>query len=343
MTDLPGIRVDAVTAWLAEHTPQLTLPLSFELIAGGRSNLTYRVTDAAGHAWALRRPPLGHLLATAHDMAREHRIVSALGHTNVPVAPLVGLCDDLGVNDAPFYVMGFVDGVVLRDQQAALAVNPAVRRRACTTMIDTLVAIHHVDVDAVGLGTLGRKDGYIARQLKRWRQQFEDSKTRELPEIAHVHDVLVDRIPLQQGSGIVHGDFRLDNCILSPDGEMRAVLDWELCTLGDVLADVAQLLVYWCEPTDDAYTLESPPTVAPGFFTRDEVVSAYARQSPLDLSDFDFYLAFAYWKVACIIEGVYARFRDGAMGSADAGGDIETFARRVELLARRAAETASRL
>ncbi len=343
MTDLPGIRVDAVTAWLAAHTTGMASPLRFELIAGGRSNLTYRVTDAAEHAWALRRPPLGHLLATAHDMTREHRILSAMARTNVPVAPLVGLCDDLDVNDAPFYVMGFVDGVVLRGEQDALAVAPEVRRRSCTAMIDTLVAIHKVDADAIGLGSLGRKDGYIARQLKRWRQQFEDSKTRELPEIARVHDLLVDRIPAQQGSGIVHGDFRLDNCILSPAGDMRAVLDWELCTLGDVLADVAQLLVYWCEPTDDAYTLESPPTIAPGFFTRDEVVAAYAAQSPLDLSDFDFYLAFAYWKVACIIEGVYARYRAGAMGSATAGGDIETFARRVELLAHRAAETAARL
>jgi len=343
MTDLPGIRVDPVTAWLSSHAPGARAPFRFEQIAGGRSNLTYRVTDAAGHAWALRRPPLGHVLATAHDMSREHRIVSALAPTAVPVAPLVGLCDDPSVNDAPFYVMGFVEGIVLRDEASARAVAPKVRTHACESMIDTLVAIHQVDVDAVGLGTLGRKDGYVARQLKRWRQQFADSKTRDLPDIERVHDILVARIPEQQGAGIVHGDYRLDNCILSPGGDVRAVLDWELCTLGDVLCDVAQLLVYWCEPADEAYTLESPPTVVPGFFTRDQVIEAYAARSPLDMSGIDFYLAFAYWKVACIIEGVYARYRAGVMGEESATADHEPFARRVELLARRAAETADRL
>ncbi len=343
MTDLPGVRADAVTAWLTEHSPAARPPLRFDHIAGGRSNLTYRVTDQAGHAWALRRPPLGHVLATAHDMGREFRILSALNVTAVPVPDVVGLCDDISVNDAPFYVMDFVEGIVLRDQASAEAIAPSVRTHACTSMVDTLIAIHQVDVDAIGLGTLGRKEGYIARQLKRWRQQFADSKTRELPEIERVHDILVARMPTQQGAGIVHGDYRLDNCILSPQGDVVAVLDWELCTLGDVLSDLAQLLVYWCEATDDAYTLESPPTVVPGFLTRDEIIAAYAAQSPLDLSDIDFYLAFAYWKVACIIEGVYARYKAGVMGDDGAGLEIESFARRVELLARHADEIASRL
>ncbi len=343
MTDLPGVRADAVTAWLAARSPATQPPLRFDHIAGGRSNLTYRVTDQAGHAWALRRPPLGHVLATAHDMSREFRILSALQGTAVPVPAVVGLCEDLAINDAPFYVMDFVEGIVLRDQASGEAIAHDVRARACHSMVDTLVAIHQVDVDAIGLGTLGRKEGYIARQLKRWRQQFADSKTRELTEIERVHDILVARIPLQQSAGIVHGDYRLDNCILSTKGDVIAVLDWELCTLGDVLSDVAQLLVYWCEATDDAYTLESPPTVVPGFLTRDQLIEAYAAQSPLDLSDIDFYLAFAYWKVACIIEGVYARYKAGVMGDDDAGLEIESFARRVELLASRAGEIAGRL
>ena len=343
MTDLPGIRVADVSAWLTAHAPDARAPYRFEHIAGGRSNLTYRVTDTAGHAWALRRPPLGHLLATAHDMSREHRIVSALTPTEVPVAPLVGLCEDLSVNDAPFYVMGFVDGIVLRDEASARAVTSQVRTRSCESMVDTLVTIHEVDVDSIGLGTLGRKEGYVARQLKRWRQQFEDSKTRELPDIERVHDILAARIPVQQGAGIVHGDFRLDNCIMAPTGDVRAVLDWELCTLGDVLCDVAQLLVYWCEPADEAFTVESPPTVVPGFFSRDQVIEAYAARSTLDLSGIDFYLSFAYWKVACIIEGVYARYRAGVMGEDIGSANLESFARRVELLASRAADTASRL
>ena len=343
MTDLPGIRVDAVSAWLTAHAPEARAPFSFTAITGGRSNLTYRVADVAGHAWALRRPPLGHLLPTAHDMAREHRIVSALSTTAVPVAPLVGLCEDATVNGAPFYVMGFVDGLGLRDEATARAALPAVCARSCESHVETLVAIHEVDVAAVGLGTLGRKEGYVARQLKRWRQQFEDSKTRELPEIARVHEILVARIPEQQGAGIVHGDYRHDNCIFGPTGDVRAVLDWELCTLGDVLSDVAQLLVYWCNADDPEFTLESPPTIAPGMWTRDDVVAAYAARSSRDLSDFDFYLAFAYWKVACIIEGVYARHRAGAMGAEADAQDLRSLKARVELLARRASEIAGRL
>lgn len=343
MGDIPGIRAASVTAWLTEHDPAAKAPLLIEPIAGGRSNLTYRVTDQANHAWALRRPPLGHVLATAHDMSREYRIVSALAGTDVPVAPLYGLCEDNAVNDAPFYVMGFVDGLVLRDQASAEAIDLPTRAMACEHLMDTLASIHSVDVDAVGLGTLGRKDGYVARQLKRWRQQFVDSKTRDIPDIDAVHAILVDRIPEQQGFGIVHGDYRFDNCILSDAGEVKAVLDWELCTLGDVLCDLAQLLVYWCEPTDDGYTLESPPTIVPGFMTRDEVIDAYAKRSPLDLSNIDFYLAFAYWKVACIIEGVYARYRAGVMGDDTSPEELESMAKRIDLLARRAAETASRL
>ena len=338
-----GIDADAVTAWLRDHDPTARPPFRFELIAGGHSNLTYKVTDVRDTAYALRRPPLGHVLATAHDMGREYKIVAALGPTKVPVAPLIGLCTDDAVNGSPFYVMRFVEGVVLRNRHVAHAWPVAVRSAASNALIDTLADIHEVDVDAIGLGDLGRKDGYIARQLKRWRMQFHDSKTREIPAIDEVHELLVAHIPDQQGSGIVHGDYRLDNCIFDEHGAVLAVLDWELCTLGDVLADLAQLLVYWGEATDDQFALDSPPSAEAGFSTRAELVARYAARSRRDLSQLDYYMAFASWKVACILEGVYSRYVAGAMGDRAAGQDISTFIRRVDHLASRAVSIARTL
>jgi aminoglycoside phosphotransferase (APT) family kinase protein len=238
--------------------------------------------------------------------------------------------------------MGFVDGIVLRNREVALAMPVPVRTTASHALIDTLVDIHEADVDAIGLGDLGRKDGYIARQLKRWRMQFHDSKTREIPEIDEVHELLVARIPEQQGSGIVHGDYRLDNCIFGDDGSVRAVLDWELCTLGDVLADLAQLLVYWGEPGDEHFALDSPPSAEPG---SPRAPSSSRAMPPFQtrLSQLDYYMAFASWKVACILEGVYARYVAGAMGDRATGQDISTFIRRVDHLSSRAAEIARTL
>ena len=338
-----GIDAASVTEWLCTADPAAQAPLNFELIAGGHSNLTFRVTSANDRRYALRRPPLGHVLATAHDMGREHRILAALQSTEVPVPRLVGLCDDVSVNDAPFYVMHFVEGVVIRDHRSSAAIEPALRADITDSLVDTLVKIHEVDVDAVGLGELGRKDGYVARQLKRWRTQWHASKTRELASIDEVHDILIDRIPFQQGSGIVHGDYRLDNCIYTADGQVAAVIDWELCTLGDVLADLAQLLVYWSEPTDAEHALDSPPTAEPGYGTRDAIIARYASKSLRDLSELDFYLAFTNWKVACILEGVYSRYLHGAMGDKGKGLDVHSFKRRVELLAERAAAIATHL
>src|SRR5262245_55248387 len=232
-----GIDTERVSAWLEEHVEGAVSPFQFELIAGGHSNLTFKATDANGWRLVVRRPPLGHVLATAHDMAREHRVVSAVGHTSVPVAPTFGLCEDPDVNGAPFYVMGFVDGVVLDNREKAEALRPDVRQQLAEHLIDVMADLHAVDVDAVGLGDFGRRDGYIDRQLKRWSKQWEASKTRELPAIEEVGRRLQRRVPVQQGSGIVHGDYRLGNCLVDPEvGRIEAVLDWELSTLGDPLA-----------------------------------------------------------------------------------------------------------
>jgi aminoglycoside phosphotransferase (APT) family kinase protein len=342
VADTPdGIDRAGIERWLTEHAERVELPLSFERIAGGRSNLTYAVGDAAGHAWALRRPPLGERLASAHDMSREHRVIEALQETEVPVPPLVGLCEDEAVNGAPFYVMGFVEGPILRNREEAERFDEAQRRAIGNRVVDTLAAIHAVDADAVGLGELGKKQDYVARQLPRWHGQWEKSKTRELPLVDDVHSRLAARIPEQGPATIVHGDYRLDNMILSDAGEVAAVVDWELCTLGDPLADVGMLMVYWAEPQDEFTSLLDAATTAPGFPGRLDLMARYAERSGRDLSELDFYVALGYWKLAIILEGVYARYVAGQYGATDEG--FEEFARVVERLAESADEAERRL
>jgi aminoglycoside phosphotransferase (APT) family kinase protein len=335
-----GIDRAGVEAWFEQHVEEVRLPLSFERISGGHSNLTYGVSDVAGRRWALRRPPLGKRLGSAHDMAREHKVVAALGPTAVPVAPVVGLCEDESVNEAPFYVMEFVEGPILRGLAEAEAFPDEADRLAIGERVaDTLVEIHAVDPDAVGLGDLGRKEDYVARQLHRWQGQWEKSKTRELPAIDEVHERLAARIPAQGPATIVHGDYRLDNMILAPSGGVAAVVDWELCTLGDPLADVGLLMVYWPERGEEPVALGQPANLAPGFPSREGLRHRYAERSGRDLSQLGFFVALGYWKLAIILEGVYARYAAGQYGKVD--NSIEGFARLVERLAE-AAETAER-
>jgi aminoglycoside phosphotransferase (APT) family kinase protein len=336
-----GIRREGVEAWFAQKVEGVALPLRFERISGGRSNLTYSVHDVEGRAWALRRPPLGKRLASAHDMAREHRIISALQATEVPVPPAVGLCEDEAVNGDPFYVMEFVEGPILRTAAEAEAFDEAERNAIGERVGDTLVAIHAVDPDSVGLGELGRKQDYVARQLRRWQGQWEKYGTREIPLIDDIHRRLETRIPEQGPATIVHGDYRLDNMILSPTGEVEAVVDWELCTLGDPLADVGLLMVYWAEPGDTLLPLFDPPTVAQGFPPRAELARRYAEASGRDLAELDYYVALGYWKLAIILEGVFARYAAGQYGKTEEG--FEEFARSVERLVEAADEAERRL
>jgi len=337
-----GIDRPRMDAWFADNVPGAEPPLAFERISGGRSNLTYGVSDGAGRRWALRRPPLGKRLASAHDMAREHRIISALEATPVPVPPAVGLCEDDSVNGAPFYVMDFVEGPILRSRTEAEAeFDEAQRAEIGERVVDTLVAIHAVDPGAAGLGALGKKEDYVARQLHRWHGQWEKSKTHDVPLVDDVHRRLLKRIPDQGPATIVHGDYRLDNMILSGSGEVAAVVDWELCTLGDPLADVGMLIVYWSEPGDELMPLFEAPTIAAGFPRRDQVREHYERASGRDLSAIDFYIALAWWKLAIILQGVYARFSAGQYGEAEEG--IEEFARIVDRIAEAADEAEQRL
>ena len=338
---IEGIDASRVTTWFEAHVDGVRPPLRFELISGGRSNLTFTVTDVANRRWVLRRPPLGHVLATAHDMGREYAVISALGPTDVPVPPAVGLCQDEAVNGAPFYVMGYVEGHVTRDRETVEKVFPPQRRGALgAEVVDVLARIHAVDPDAVGLGELGRREGYIARQLRRWHRQWEQSQTRELPAIDEVHAWLAERVPEQGAAAIVHGDYRLDNCMFDESARMVAVLDWELCTLGDPLADVGLLMVYWSEPGDEMSALLDAPTAAGGFPARAELLGRYAAASARDLSMIDYYVAFGYWKLACILEGVYARYAGGAYGKEAQG--FEEFGAHVPRLAEAARAAAER-
>ena len=281
---MQGIDEPKVSAWLAEHIEGAVGPFEFTLIAGGRSNLTFRVVDADGHAYVLRRPPLGHVLATAHDMAREHKIIAAVGTTDVPVPPALGLCTDEAVNGAPFYVMGYVPGVVLDSVDRAVQLPEELRRPACEHLVDVLADLHAVDIDAVGLGDLAKREGYIERQVKRWTTQWEGSKTRELPAIDEVARQLREHMPVQRGSVIAHGDYRFGNCLTDVEhGRINAVLDWELCTLGDPLADVGYMGVYWFDG-NTANVRANDPTSAPGFISYPEVLERYAtahRPGPL--------------------------------------------------------------
>ncbi|MGK2928738.1 MAG: phosphotransferase family protein [Acidimicrobiales bacterium] len=342
VAEVQGIDREAVTDWYVANVPGTTTPLSFDLIAGGHSNLTFRVTDDAGRATVLRRPPLGQVLASAHDMGREHTIIAALADTDIPVAPALGYEPSSEVNGAPFYVMDFVDGHVLRDQTAADKLDVTARTNAGDSLVEVLARIHAVDPAQVGLGDLGRTDGYIERQLKRWNGQWNKSKTRDLADIDRVHDALSANIPEQGPAAIVHGDYRLDNCMVDDDGNVVAVLDWELCTLGDPLADVGLLMVYWSEPGESAAATLTSPTLAEGMRTRAEILERYAAASGRDLSQIEFYVAFGYWKLACIVEGVYARYIGGSMGDRDSS-DFDVFARQVESMAAQAAAAIDRM
>ncbi|MCB1644022.1 MAG: phosphotransferase family protein [Pseudomonadales bacterium] len=317
-----GINTVPVTEWLRAHVPGLAEPVDFSLIAGGHSNLTYRGTDAGGKTIVLRRPPLGHVLESAHDMGREYKIISALEDSEVPVPATFGLCKDKDVNGADFYVMDFIDGMVLNDSEVGARVPEAQRRPIGLHVIDILSKLHSINPDDVGLGDLGRKEAYLERQIKRWTKQWEASKTHEIPEMEESCRLLTERMPAQIGSTIVHGDFRLGNMIVG-DGQVKAILDWELCTLGDPLADVGYLLNNWVGPGEIVNGPgDQAPTAVGGYPDRDELCDIYTRNTGRDLSGINYYRAFSHWRLAAIGQGVYKRYLMGAMGE-DRGVDLD--------------------
>lgn len=326
-----GIDPGRVGAWLDAHVADARGPYRFDLIAGGRSNLTFKVTDSAGRIMVLRRPPLGHVLASAHDMAREHRIISAVGRTSVPVPATLALCTDESVNDAPFYVMEWVEGTVLDAPEKGALLPEHLRAVAADDLVDVLADLHAADIDAIGLGDLARREGYVERQVRRWSGQWEASKTRELPAIEEVARRLAAGIPEQQGTVIAHGDYRFGNCLTdTATGRIAAVLDWELCTLGDPLADLGYVGIYWTDP-GATNRRGTDPSGIPGFPPFAHLVDRYATRTGRDVSRIGYYMAFASFRLAVISEGVYARYIAGAMGSQDV--DVSTFKTGTETLA----------
>ena len=307
----PGLPLAALEEHLRTALPGLLHgPVSAQLVAGGRSNLTYLLTDGQ-QRWVLRRPPLGHVLETAHDMAREHRLLAALAPTDVPV-PRPLLLAGPEVIGAPFYVMEFADGHVLRERSQLERLDAVAATALADELVDVLVRLHRLDAQEVGLGELGRPDGYLERQLRRWGRQLEASHSRDLPELRRLADRLGERLPVSRGAAIVHGDYRLDNVVVDPGrGHVVAVLDWEMATLGDPLADVASTVVWW----DGMTGLDSPvaavPADVPGFPGSDRLLASYGRQSGLDLEPLPWYLGFAFFKIAAIFEGIHFRSRQG--------------------------------
>ncbi|MFF8194188.1 phosphotransferase family protein [Streptomyces bobili] len=306
----PGLDLDRLRALLDRECPGLVDgPLSGRLIEGGRSNLTYAVTDG-GSRWVVRRPPLGHVLATAHDMRREHRVIDALYPTSVPVPRPVLLCEDDEVLGAPFYVMEFVEGTPYRTADQLGPLGPERTRGAVLSLVDTLVELHAVDPAAVGLADFGRPEGFLDRQLRRWGKQLDASRSRDLAGIDELHASLGRSLPSSPAPAVVHGDYRLDNVLIGEDDTIRAILDWEMSTLGDPLTDLG-LLVMYSVPLEVPESPVSTTASAPGHPTPAELIERYAARSGRDVSAVSWYTAFAWFKLAVILEGIHYRYTLG--------------------------------
>jgi len=316
-----GYDVPAVEAWISANVTGLTPPFKWTRLEGGHSNLTYQLDDTNGQQAVIRRPPQGELLPKAHDMSREWALISALGKTNVPVPKAFGFCESPDVTGAWFYVMGLIDGHPLYNSEETEELIPqASRRDLAFSFIDVLAALHEVDPDEVGLGELGKKEGYVARQLKTWYRSWTSSVEGAQLDDPRAHELqrfLMENMPEQGPARVVHGDYGPHNCLFGPDHKVAAVVDWEISTLGDPLADLAYALNFWSDPTD----LEPPPpesaTAPPGFPTRTELAARYGEKTGRDLSQLDYYIGFNRFKSAAILHGVYARYLEGKKSSDD--------------------------
>lgn len=314
MTEPPGIELasldlDRLRVCLDEVRPGLVQgDLTASLIVGGLSNLTYRVFDGVSQ-WVVRRPPLGHVLETAHDMGREYRVISALHGRGVPVPQPVVLVEDADILGAPFYVMEFVEGHVYYSADDLAPLGPARTRAVAEAMVDVLADLHTLDVASVGLGDFGKPDGFLERQVRRWARQLEGSRSREVPGIDELAGELARSVPTDSAPGLVHGDYRIDNLLVDDDDRVAAVVDWEMATLGDTLTDLGLLVVY--QRLSRERVLIGDAATAPGYPTEDELLNRYAERSGRGLANMGFYVALASFKLAVILEGIHLRHFQG--------------------------------
>jgi aminoglycoside phosphotransferase (APT) family kinase protein len=306
----PGLDLGHFGPWLRSNLAGVQGELSACLVTGGKSNLTYEVTDGTT-AWIVRRPPLGHVLATAHDMAREYRVMRALAGTPVPVPATHLICEDDSVIGAPFYVMARVTGTPYRHAAELEPLGSERTRTIALRLMDTLAALHEVDPGPVGLADFGRAEGYLQRQLSRWHKQMAASQTRELPAAEQLHELAAAAIPAEQPGTIVHGDFRLDNVLFDDEDRPTAVLDWEMATLGDPLADLSLMLMYGRVSQTEVAGEVSDVTLAAGYPEEEELVRRYAESTGRDVSYLGFYLGLAAYKLAAILEGIHYRHIHG--------------------------------
>jgi aminoglycoside phosphotransferase (APT) family kinase protein len=329
--NIVGFDVMRVEAWL-ETVSDVKTPLRWFPLPGGHSNLTYSLRDSGGRDLVIRRPPQGHLLPKAHDMWREYRIIEALWPTDVPVPKPIVYCDDREVAEVHFYVMEKCGGQALFDQSSTASwLDLPARRRAGSAMAEALAALHRVDPTAVGLADLARPDGYLARQLNTWYSSWKAQAANaeiDSPRVHEIHDLLLSRMPPDPPPRLVHGDCGPHNALFLQRGEISAILDWEIATLGDPLADLAYTINAWVGPGDDPVDLFDPATAIPGFPPRSEVLGRYVELTRADVSNLAYYRAFNFWKRACIVQGVYARYRTGQKSSE--GVDMEYLAGRID-------------
>ncbi|TLQ01077.1 phosphotransferase family protein [Nesterenkonia salmonea] len=318
MTEVPGLDRAGLTHWLEATHPELAGDvLTASVIAGGRSNLTYRI-DGATRPLVLRRPPLGHVLSSAHDMHREHKVIHALYDSAVPVPATIDVVDDTEtkqVTGTPFFLMERVEGVVLSSPEQNRRFTPEALYGLGIQLAETLADLHGVVPADVGLETFGRPEGYLERQLATWRRQLNASQSRPQPELHALQDRLSAGRPASPAPAVVHGDFRLDNVLVTEDAKqpkIAAVLDWEMATLGDPLVDLGILGLYW----QIGSLIDGPPaqsSIVPGAGYPEfaEIVDAYAARRGVLIGDLSWYRAFAAYKLAVILEGVHFRYRSG--------------------------------